>query len=114
MPRAVPGSGPVNEQLFGLAHRGHSSAGEQEMLPGETSRKAPVCPDASPLLCPDPEQLFCIPRWKITIFKMRSCCSEFKLHTQRPAGIISRTILRHSPDFAAGDPDAPIIPNISR
>ena len=61
MPRAVPGSGPVNEQLFGLAHRGHSSAGEQEMLPGETSRKAPVCPDASPLLCPDPEQLFPIP-----------------------------------------------------
>ena len=59
--RAVPGSGPVNEQLFGLAHRGHSSAGEQEMLPGETSRKAPVCPDASPLLCPDPEQLFPIP-----------------------------------------------------
>jgi hypothetical protein len=31
------------------------------MLPGETSRKAPVCPDASPLLCPDPEQLFPIP-----------------------------------------------------
>ena len=41
--------------------RARSSAGQQEMLPGETSRKAPVCPDASPLLCPDPEQLFPIP-----------------------------------------------------
>ena len=44
--------------------RARSSAGEQEMLPGETSRKTPVCPDTSPLQCPDPEQLFCIPRWE--------------------------------------------------
>jgi hypothetical protein len=84
------------------------------MLPGKIWVNTPVCPDASPLQCPDPEQLFCIPRWEIPILKRRCCCSEFELHTQQPDGIISRTILRHIPDPAAGDPDLPIIPNIFR
>jgi hypothetical protein len=80
------------------------------MLPGKIRVNTPVCPDASPLQRPDPEQLFCIPRWEIPIFKRRCRCSEFELHTQQPDGTISRTILRHSPDPAAGDPDAPTHP----
>ena len=34
------------------------------MLPGKIRVNTPVCPDASPLQCPDPEQLFPITRWQ--------------------------------------------------
>jgi len=64
------------------------------------------CPDASPLQRPDPEQLFPIPAGKVPIFKRRSCCSEFELHTQQPDGIITRTILRLNPEVRAGDDKA--------
>ena len=45
-------------------------------MPGKIRANTPVCPDASPLQCPDPEQLFP----KTPIFKRRCCCSEFELH----------------------------------
>ena len=119
--RALPGSRGLFEQLFGLAHRGHSSAGEQEMLPGETSRKARCAPIPARCSAPIPNNCsqFPIPKIpKIPIFKMRNCSSEFELHTQRPAGTISRTILRVIPDPSELQPEVrsrtPNIPNISR
>ena len=108
--RAVPGSGPVDEQLFGLAHRVLTGA---QFCRGIT-RSCRGKPAGKPRCAPIPNNCSRFPAGKVPILKRRCCCSEFELHTQRPAGTISRTILRHSPDFAAGDPDAPIIPNISR
>jgi hypothetical protein len=94
--------------------RARDSAGREEMLPGKIRGAGNELPGVSRSQRPDPEQLFPMPAGKVPIFKRRCCCSEFELHTQQPDGIITRTILRLNPDPAAGDPDAPIIPNISR
>ena len=65
----------------------HSPLGKSRSSKGDAAAPSSSC-------TPDPD-----------VFQFRSRC---------PDGIITRTILRHSPDFAAGDPDLPIIPNISR
>ena len=66
------------------------------MLPGETSRKAPVCPDASPLLCPDPEQLFCIPRWESP-------------DPQKEMLLLRVRVAPPIPMFFSSDPDVPMV-----
>ena len=102
--RAVPGSGPVDEQLFGLAHRvltgaqfrrgaGDTTGGNQQESPG-VPRCQPAAVPRSRTIVPDPD-----------VFQFRSRC---------PDGIITRTNLRVSPDPHVLHPDVPIIPNISR
>ena len=86
------------------------------MLPGKIRGAGNELPGVPRSQRPDPEQLFPIPAGKVPIFKRRSCCSEFELHTQQPDVIITRTILRFNPDPDAGDDKArsrpPNIPNI--
>ena len=73
-------SGPVNKQLFGLAHRTRDSAGQHELLPGKIRGNTPVCPAAS---TPNPNNCSRSPIPKTPIFKRRGCSSKFELHTQR-------------------------------
>ena len=72
---------------------GDAAGGNQQESPG-VPRCQPAAVPRSRTIVPDPD-----------VFQFRSRC---------PDGIITRTNLRVSPDPAAGDPDAPIIPNISR
>ena len=71
-------------------------------MPGKIRANTPVCPDASPLQCPDPEQLFPITRWE----------------SPDPDVPITRTIYRLIPEAQTGNPKVrsrtPNIPNISR
>ena len=76
------------------ADRARDAAGEDPGKHPGVPRCQPAAVPRSRTIVPDPD-----------VFQFRSRC---------PDGIITRTNLRHSPDPAAGDPDAPIIPNISR
>lgn len=91
------------------ADRARDSAGRKEMLPGKirgAGNELPGVSRSQRKTTPNPNNCSRSPIPKTPIFKRRSCCSEFELHTQQPDGIISRTILRLNPDPDAGDDKA--------
>jgi hypothetical protein len=135
VPRATHRSGPVNEQLFGLARRvltGHGVPPGSRKKSGEDPGKHPGVPRCqpaavprsrtivlhSPLGSPDLQKEELLLRVRAAHPSSPMTLKIPKLHTQRPAGIISRTILRVIPDPSELQPEVrsrtPNIPNIFR
>ena len=84
----------VSSPVAGFRRGAGDAAGEDPGKHPGVPRCQPAAVPRSRTIVPDPD-----------VFQFLSRC---------PDGTVTRTNLRHSPDPAAGDPDVPIIPNISR